>query len=261
MPDVLDDLETYWAAATRNRSHLDGRVLIEAAEAPLVLADVGPDERRRRWRVLSIAALVVAAVGLAALLLTDHDDRAERIGVADDHESTDGTVATSDDGDTTTEPSAVPDLASEDLQPPPPIGSIPDASLEGHPQQSFYEDDPEGQSLAEAFRQERETGWVAVQLDPEHVGWVPLDYWQRSGTGSVSEVANGDGAMVGYYIQSLGFVDTETFESPDFDWRAWARSIPWFPPEIIEQDIRAIEDAGGLGDVYRLPDIEPPPGS
>jgi hypothetical protein len=259
MPDVLDDLETYWAAATRDRSHLDGRELIDAADAPLILsAEPDADSRRKRWRVLSVAAAVIAAIAVAALLLTDHDERADRIGVANDQESTDGSVTTvDDDGHSTGETRAIPDSADEEIHPPPPIGSIPDASLEGHPQQSFLENDPEGQELADAFRHQREIGWYGVQLTPELVGWIPLEFAQTRRMGSVSEVANNDGDMVGYYIAGLGYADTETFKSPAFDWRAWAREIEWFSPEQIEEKIASIEEQGGLSDVYRIPDLTP----
>lgn len=150
---------------------------------------------------------------------------------------------------------AAEEATTTTLDMPPPRGSVPDASLEGHPQEEWYTEDPEGQALAEAFRRQRETGWVIVQLSPEREGFVTLECWQASRNGSVMEVAGGDGELIGYQISAVGFVDVETFQSEDFDWRALAReNFPRqeYPVDVAQQRIDSIEQQGGLSEVCRI---------
>ncbi len=193
---------------------------------------------RRLITLAAIVALVLGAVGAFLLAAHDPDDESEAVVVAA------ATDETSEEGATTST-----------LDRPPPRASFPDASLEGHPQEEWYTEDPEGQALAEAFRRQRETGWTAVQLTPDLIGWMTLECWQAQRPGSVGEVADGDGEVIGYYIASVGYADLETFESEDFNWRALAReNFPReeYPVDVAQQDIDSIENQGGLSEVCRI---------
>ncbi len=138
------------------------------------------------------------------------------------------------------------------LPQPPPVESIP-YDFDGHPQEGYYESEE-----AEGFRLQLESGWkpVGTGQDSDVTGWVPTAFFYGDETprsGEAVEVVDDEMNHIGYLVLGLGFVPKDTFDAPDFDWRAFAYEK--FPEHVAADRIADIEYRGGIKPVERISDL------
>ncbi len=128
---------------------------------------------------------------------------------------------------------------------PPSRAPIEKYGLEEHPQRDFFLHDPDGQQIRATF----ETGWAPYKpLEDGRIAFVPARF-VGSMPGRVTEAVDADLTVVGYLISPGVFVEPDTFEDPDFDWRVF---IEERLPEIGGDVVETIDAAGGLRPVEAI---------
>ncbi len=181
--------------------------------------------------VLWVALLAATALVMALVVMSTRGASPVQVGTSADDES-EATTATTE-------------LVSLE-----PRSPMPAPSIEGHPQEELLRDDPDARELREAMDRTYETGWQAVQLSPDEIGWVPTEHWMHKRAGTVVEVANSEGEKIGYYIVGIGYADTARYEAPGFDWRELADDH--HDAGRAAEKIADVQQQGGLSEVNTL---------
>jgi len=135
---------------------------------------------------------------------------------------------------------------------PDPINVRERPSLQGHPNENFYYEDPVGQQLRAAEL----LGWSLVyNTESDKPTFVETVFLNQALPGEWARAFDADNRLMGYFLMPPIFIPTAVFESPDFDLTEAVRNYyitianadeAVDPVEFADRQVDRIEAEGGL---------------